>query len=816
MSFMKKIFSIFATTAVALMTIFACTKVDELENKTNPFPVPGSSEQASGAEVVELQGLDVTPKTNYVTVGEIVELSLSCTPENATVGNVTWTSSDETVATVDANGKVTTLAKGIVRITAAASGQSVTALVNVFADPIPATGIKVNKTEINLLAGRATKVKATLLPDGTGEGGAATTDKQAFVWSSSDEKVATVIAGFVQAWAVGEATITVSQGDLSAQIKVTVADKIKLIDRSEAWPFTVTPKWDKDWYGKVTGSHVDVGMTGFDGEYAYFKVVAADAFEGIEAVSNNVYEQVSERQDEGKDPKSLFTSGESQTANYSDKGNAVAYVLAYDESYEFTGEYAMLAFEAVEPEPVHATGIQFTQGWNDTPISEITLKEGKSLNYFSAKLLPDDCTDIGEISFSSSDQSVVVLNPYYSSYYTVTAVAPGEADIIARFNDLEASIHVTVTGSDIKWTDKSGDWTGTWGMGLYYGYYECFGFTLNTCSASQHYIAIVNASDISGDPYANYKTVASQNESSLQWGASSSLPDFSAYSWNDKDDTIERYAYVFGVSSGDYTGEYAIFHYDPNGGGEDPDEPVDPVEGKRIKFGDVVFRAEIPASRATSDEGSLEAWVYVTSTGGCQNIAGAESNFLLRIDGGQLDYVYGGAIDDRGEVAEAHVRASIGTNEWHHVVATYTQNDKAILYVDGDQVGSANTQDHPVYMDGKTKNDGTYPCWGYPFRFYIGSGSDKHNYSGSVAYVRVYDRAIGADEISGLMYKENVDDSALIAYWKFNEGSGNQITDHSGNGVTLNAKQALTGGASGSEPTLADGTVTWEDGTLPY
>lgn len=804
---MKKIFSIFATTVVALMTVFSCTKVDVLENLTNPLPLPNSGEEA-----VELQGLEVEPKTSYVTIGEKVQLTLTLSPENADVTGLAWTSSDEAVATVDANGLVNTLSKGIARITAKAGEHSVSAIVNVFAERVPATGIRVNKAEVNLLAGRATKVKATLLPDGSEEGQAATTDKQNFVWTSSDESVATVTAGFVQAWKVGTATLTVKQGDLSATVAVHVADKIKLVDRSDAWTFSDTPKWDKNWSGKITGSHEEVKLEEFDGEYSYFGVVSAEAFTDVETISNNVYEQVQERLENGQDPKSLFSTGATQTKNYSDLGNAVAYVLAYDSEFEFTGEYALYRFEARTPDPVPATGIQFTQGWNDTPISEINLKEGKSLNYFSAKLLPDDCTDLGDISFSSSDESVVVLRPYYSNYYTVSAVAPGEADIIARFNDLEASIHVTVTGSEIVWTDKSKSWTGEWGMGLYYGYYECFGFTLNTCSASQHLVVIVNASDISGDPYAYYKTVASQNEGDLQWGASSTLPDFSAYSWNDKDDTKERFAYVFGVSNSDYTGEYAIFHYDPNGGGGD--EPGEPVEGKAIKFNNTIFRAELPASRATATAGTVEAWVNVSNTSGCQNIIGAESNFLLRIDGGQLDYVYGGDIDDRGEVKDLHVKTNISTGEWHHVAATYTQNGKAYLYLDGEQVGSADTKDHPVYMDGKTKNDGNYPCWGLPFRFYIGSGNDKHHFDGgSIAYARVWDKALSQSEIKDGMKKADVSGSNLLAYWKFTEGSGNTITDYSGNNITLSAK---TSDGKTATATLSDTNIDWQDGTLPF
>ena len=49
---MKKIFSIFA--AAALMSAFACTKVDTYEDTTNPLPVPAAAEET-------LQGLSISP-----------------------------------------------------------------------------------------------------------------------------------------------------------------------------------------------------------------------------------------------------------------------------------------------------------------------------------------------------------------------------------------------------------------------------------------------------------------------------------------------------------------------------------------------------------------------------------------------------------------------------------------------------------------------------------------------------------------------------------------------------------------------------------
>ena len=790
---MKKIYSILAAASVAMMTTFSCTKVDTYEDTTNPIPVPGETEET-------LQGLSISPKTSYVVIGDPVALTVSVIPENASADKLAWTSSDEAVATVDAEGNVTTLAKGVALITAKAGDQSVTAIVNVFAERVPATAIQLNKSEINLLVGRATKVKATLLPDGSVEGETPTTDQPAFEWKSSNEQVATVSYGFIQAVGLGEATITASQNGLSASVKVTVADKIKLIDRTGAWTITDTPKWDKNsWSGQITGSHVDVNLAGFDGEYAYFKAVSADKFTNVEDIANTVYEQVEERKDAGQDPKGLFTTGESQTQRYNDTGDAVAYVLGYDEEFEFTGEYLVYNFTAREPDPVHATGIQFTQGWRNTPISSIELKSGRSMNYFSATLLPEDCTDTGDITFTSSDESIVTLRPYYSNYYTVVAGNPGETTIVAKFGDLEASIPVKVTGSDVVWTDRSSSWSGEWGMGLYYGYYECFGFTLNSCSSPAHMAVIVNADEISGNPADYYKTVAKEQEGNLEWNASSDIPEFVAQSWNDKDDTIERYAYVFGVTNGSYDGNYAIFHYIPG-------QPQ-PVEAKVINMKNAFFDYTWPSDLATLDEVTMETWVNtVGNPGKNESIMGIEGVFLLRTESNQFQLICGGDKKSNGEYTEIKLATDWTTGEWVHLAAVYSRSaGKAYLYVNGEQKATADLKDHGVDMNGVGAK------WNLPFSFMIGNACEGNRYvQGTIAYTRVWKSARSASDITGNMYKSDVSGSDLIGSWYFNEGSGNTIADHSGNGRTLTGKRYV------SSMNYPETTVEWIDGTLPF
>ncbi len=816
---MKKIISIFATASVALITLFSCTKVDELENKTNPLPMPDYSQT-----VIELQGLDVTPKNNYVTVGETIELSLSHTPESAQVGTVTWTSSDEAVATVDANGVVKTLSKGIARITASADGQSVTALVNVYAERVAATGIKVNKEEISLLVGRATKIKAILLPDGTGEDGLATTDKQAFEWSSSNEQVATVSYGFVQAVGMGEATLTVKQDGLSAQVKVTVADKIKLQDRSQAWSLTATPKWDKDWNGNISGSHVDVALSGCDAARYVMNVVGAADFTDVEAVANTVYEQVEEARDAGKNPgditvgsgwsaPKLFLSGESQTKSYSELGEAVAYVLGFDEEYEFTGEYAVFRFEATTPEPVHATGIQFSaqSGWDYAPVSSLQIKEGKSTRV-QVSFLPEDCTDTGDITLEAADPTMLGIEAYYPQWYknqyTISALKAGTTRLVAKFNDVVSELEVTVTGSSMVWTDRSADWSGSWGMGLYYGYYECFGFTLDACTSQEHMIVVMNASEVNGDPAAYYRTVASQNADNLSYYSSSTLPDFSAQSWNDKDETVERYAFVFGVASGDYDGNYAIYHYVPGGGGDNPggDEPGgdEPVEGKVVSLDGQYFPVDWGSYDAVQDEVTMEAWINSSSFSGGKDdiytVMGTEGIFMLRFEGNKLNLVYGGAKrDGSNEYSEKKVSygTAFETGKWYHIAATYKRGGDVLLYVDGQQVGSNSAEDHAVELNGVGAE------WVLPFKFYVGVSSNNRVFKGSLAYVRVWDCVRSASEIKDNMKVAAPGDTGynLLASWYFNEGSGNTVADH---------------GATQEYGLTANSNLTWIDGTLPF
>ena len=91
--------------------------------------------KAKAPAIVEVSDVSVSPGTLELEVGGSGALTAVVTPANATDGAVTWSSDDETVATVDQNGRVTAIAPGTVTITAKAGGKSSSCTVTVVGPP---------------------------------------------------------------------------------------------------------------------------------------------------------------------------------------------------------------------------------------------------------------------------------------------------------------------------------------------------------------------------------------------------------------------------------------------------------------------------------------------------------------------------------------------------------------------------------------------------------------------------------------------------------------------------------------------------------
>lgn len=179
------------------ITVMAGEKTATCEVKVNPIPVSSVSLDKNEMEIF---------------IGDSETLTATVLPSNATYPEVTWSTSDESIATVSYDGVVTAVGVGSCIITATAGGERDQCAVTV--NPIPVSSITLDPTSITLYVGGTHTIQAAVSPSNA-------TDKTV-TWSSDDMGVATVSGGIVRGVGLGTCTITASAGGKSATCRVEV------------------------------------------------------------------------------------------------------------------------------------------------------------------------------------------------------------------------------------------------------------------------------------------------------------------------------------------------------------------------------------------------------------------------------------------------------------------------------------------------------------------------------------------------------------------------------------------------------------------
>ncbi|MCL2041345.1 MAG: Ig-like domain-containing protein [Bacteroidales bacterium] len=181
-------------------------------------------------EVIPVTGVVLNFHTLPLAKDETCPLIATVLPENATNKNVTWESSNATIATVDENGMVTAIAEGETNITVTTEdGNYTDVCIVTVTDKIAVTGVELNIHTLPLAKDETCPLIATVLPENA-------TNKNV-TWESSDETIATVDEnGVVTAIAEGETNITVTteDGNYTDVCIVTVTEDVGI----EALPST--------------------------------------------------------------------------------------------------------------------------------------------------------------------------------------------------------------------------------------------------------------------------------------------------------------------------------------------------------------------------------------------------------------------------------------------------------------------------------------------------------------------------------------------------------------------------------------------------
>lgn len=225
-----------------------------------------------------------------------------------------------------------------------------------------------------------------------------------------------------------------------------------------------------------------------------------------------------------------------------------------------------------------------------------------------------------------------------------------------------------------------------------------------------------------------------------------------------------------------------------------------------MNFGNVITAEVLVCHDETFDDGTHSSGKWDGRNIG--SILGIEGEFLIR---------HGDTPNTRLQQWELvlnglNVRSStdLQGGVWTHL-AVVLDGTNATIYQDGQNVGSAALPADFAGVD-LTKY---YNGWRQVQFFSIGRSVDNtRSFCGKMAEVRLWNRALSADEINAEnhFYTVDPDSEGLVAYWKLNEGEGTVFRDSTSNGNDLTG-YAVDGSVWGNYMGLDKWTVgvEWAD-----
>lgn len=302
-----------------------------------------SSESSSERQPIHVSSVSLDKASLSIQEGSTAQLTHTVLPEDADNKNVTWSSSNESVATVN-NGVVTALIPGKATITVTTEDGSKTASCEVTVEKLPVhvSSVSLDKSALTLEVGSSETLTHTVLPEDA--------DNKDVTWSSSNESVATINNGVVTAVSRGSATITVTtaDGEKSATCSVTVEQHHNITTSSnddvsinvastaqEGDVVTISLTYDASSVEvkKVLANTIECG-TSLDGSY-YFVMPNEDVVISVETspIVVNTYKKI-----KNYNSSAVTLHGISEQAVV---GETVSFTFSITPGYSFNGSVSV-------------------------------------------------------------------------------------------------------------------------------------------------------------------------------------------------------------------------------------------------------------------------------------------------------------------------------------------------------------------------------------------------------------------------------------------------------------------------------------------
>lgn len=375
-------------------------------------------------EEIHATDIEISPNEVSLLVGQSQQMTAKLLPDNAS-DVISWSSENENVAKVTANGLILAVGEGKTIITAQAN-EKVKKSVEVTVTGIKTESISLNEHNLSLKEGQGIRLKANILPLDT-------TDKT--IWKSNDEKIATVDdTGMVIGKSAGETTIEVISGDQKDICKVLISP------RKQATSPTVIFQHDD---GRITELDENNTMTLSSLDVGKFVV------EGIDDSIKPVWQC---KEKNGQSESSIIHI--SSTGNFYPKlGQREAKVFTKDpDYYESAKEIASFTLNVVETEvtdlKLYLDGIEINSDdliyLNGTESKVITIKGKKDDIYINipSQALQADSTE-GSYIYSINDKNELEFFAEDQATHTFTVAMIDNANVSCRFMATAKKIAVT-------------------------------------------------------------------------------------------------------------------------------------------------------------------------------------------------------------------------------------------------------------------------------------------------------------------------------------------------------------------------------------
>ena len=169
---------------------------------------------------IPVSSVTLNRSTASLMVGENVSLSATVLPANASDKSIIWSSSDESIASIDETGTVTAIAIGSTTIKATSvSNPEISGECLITVVPTPVSGITLSQSSVSIKVGGLVKIDASVLPESA--------TNKAIVWTIANPEIASVDEnGLVTGLALGTTNLTATAADDGGASAICVVNVI--------------------------------------------------------------------------------------------------------------------------------------------------------------------------------------------------------------------------------------------------------------------------------------------------------------------------------------------------------------------------------------------------------------------------------------------------------------------------------------------------------------------------------------------------------------------------------------------------------------